>query len=183
MKTWWIFLPLLALLSGCTSGADGMQQALDYRTSLMEAGTCAYETAVTADLGDSIYQFDMEWDYEVADKAAHLTVLSPTEIQGISATVSGDSAQLSFEDVALEISTEVSGNLPPLTAPKILGDAWVAGFIQWATVEEEVVTVQYILEKPLDLWVMTQFDGNMVPQYAEIFQGGARILSVEFLTE
>ncbi|MFI3312915.1 MAG: hypothetical protein R3Y62_03425 [Eubacteriales bacterium] len=174
MKKWLIFLPIL-LLAGCATQPDGMQEALDFRTALMAGETCTFQTEVTADLGDSVYQFAMDCDY--ADKTAHLTVTAPTEIAGISATVQGDSATLTFEDVAFTLPTEVGGNIPPMVLPKILGDAWVGGFIQWATVESDGYTIQYALEQPANLWVQTRFDETMTPTYVEIYEGGYLVLT------
>lgn len=165
------------ILSGCTAGDEPAQQALDFRTGLMEAGGCSFTAAVRADFGDRIYSFTLACQY--SEEEAQLEVLEPENIAGVKAAVSDDGAQIEFEDIALDFGQLANGHVSAVAAPWLLARCWEGAYIAWSGPDGGQERVTYLRgyndeEVTVDTWFL---DG--VPTYAEVTCDGTRCLTAE----
>jgi len=168
----------LSVLTGCNQKKDTVQEAMDFRTELMESGGCEFTAEITANLGSRVYDFTLDCHYFTEPQSLELTVTAPETIEGITATIEGEEAKVSFDGAGLELGTTAGGNIPPLVFPKLLGDAWYGGYIDSVSEDDDGSIVQYRLGQDDDeILVYTYFDSEMVPYYAEVFDDTVGILT------
>ena len=153
-----MLLPLL-LLAGCGKEEEQTQQALDFRTRLLEAGGCAFDADVQVSYGETAARVSMRCAY--------------------SARVDSSGAKLVFDGAEIGFSTLAGGRLAPMAAPWVLADCWANGYIAWSGMEGDLLRVTYRTgygtdELQADVW----FDGG-VPARAELSYEGALLLSAE----
>ncbi len=177
-------MPLLAagaLLSGCSREARSeVQEALDFRTALLAAERCAFSADVSADFGERVCDFTLSCAYEPEADRAELTVSAPESIAGISAAVEGAEAQVSFDEVSLELGTTAGGHLAPLRLPQLLGSAWAYGYVEAQAKEGDGWLVSYRLGSDEEaLLCQTWFTAQMTPVAAEIYSEGLCVLRAE----
>lgn len=170
---------LLLVLTGCgASEEDVVQEALNFRTSLLAADHCTFAADVTADYGERVGNFVLECTYTPSSNEAELTVTAPESIAGISAAVDGETADVNFEDVSLELGTLAGGQVAPLQLPQLLGDAWTYGYVESQSEEGEGYLVTYRSGYDQEeLLVFTRFDAEMTPFQAEIYCDGVCVLT------
>lgn len=175
----WLVLALCLTLGGCAASEDGaVQEALDFRTSLLAADSCTFTADVTADYGQRVGNFTLECAYTPETNGAELTVTSPDSIAGISAAVDGDKANVIFEDVSLELGTLAGGQVAPLQLPQLLGDAWTYGYVDSQSEEGDGILVTYRSGyDDEELLVFTRFDSSMTPIQAEVYCDGICVLT------
>lgn len=169
----------LLVLAGCSASQDdAVQEALNFRTSLLAAESCTFSADVTADYGERVGNFNLDCTYAPATNEAELTVTAPEAIAGISASVDGEAADVTFEDVSLELGTLAGGQVAPLQLPQLLGDAWTYGYVESQSEEGDGYLVTYRCgydqEERL---VFTRFDSEMTPLQAEIYCDGVCVLT------
>lgn len=175
-------LPLVLALSltGCAADSGGpTQQALDFRTALMEAGGCAFTADLTADVGGRVYQFTLDCQAAVGGPAT-LTVTAPDTIAGITAQVDESGAQLTFDGTALSLGTLADGKTAPLLAAWLLPNAWTGDYIDCAGSDGDLERVTYLHgygdeALTIDAWL----DGDNTPVRCEISHDGVRCLTAE----
>ena len=170
---------LLAVLAGCAGSEDGaVQEALDFRTTLLASDSCSFTADVTADYGERVANFTLECAYRPETNDADLTVTAPETIAGISATVDGEAANVTFEEVSLELGTLAGGQVAPLQVPQLLGDAWTYGYVESQSEEGDGYLVTYRSGYDSEeLLVFTRFDSSMSPVQAEIYCDGVCVLT------
>lgn len=173
-------MTLLALSSCGNSMEEQVQQALDFRTAVLGASSCGFTAEVTADYGESVYDFTLEADYNPTERSTELTVTAPDSIAGISATIDGTDAQMQFEEVSLVLETAGSGHVAPLRLPQLLGEAWCYGYVESLSKEDETILVTYRSGyDEEELLVYTWFDLRMNPERAEIYDEETCVLAAE----
>ena len=171
---------LLTLASCGNKAEEQVQQALDFRAAVLGASTCGFTADVTADYGESVYDFTLEADYDPAERSTALTVTAPDSIAGICATIDGTDAELQFEEVSLVLETTGSSHIAPLRLPQILGDAWCYGYVESLSKEDEAILVTYRSGYDAEeLLVYTWFDLRMNPERAEIYDQETCVLAAE----
>jgi len=154
-----------------------MQQALNFRTDLTEAGGCAFTAEVEADYGERVYRFTLACSYDGTD--GKLTVIAPQEIADISAAVDGKTSEISFDGIMLEYGKLANGYVAPLSVPWLLPSAWQGDYIAFAGEDSGLTAVTYLKGyNEEELTVETFFEDN-VPQLAEVYHGGKLALSVK----
>lgn len=170
----------LVLLWGCSrSGPPPMEQALAFRSRLLEAGGCSFLTEVTVDYGAHVYSFTLSCRTDEGGALA-FTVTAPESIAGIGGTVSGEQGTVSYEDTILAISPLAQGRLSPVAAPYALLHCWQTGYI--ATCGPEGTTTRFsvetlFLEEPIS--TETWLDAELgVPLWAEICYNDQRIVTL-----
>lgn len=170
---------LLLALTGCAGSEDGaVQEALNFRTSLLAADHCSFTADVTADYGERVGNFTLECTYSPAANGAELTVTAPDSIAGISAAVDGEEASVTFEDVSLELGTLAGGQVAPLQLPQLLGDAWTYSYVESQSEEGDGILVTYRSGyDDEELLVFTRFDSTMTPVQAEVYSDGVCVLT------
>jgi len=165
-------------MTGCAAQSrEPEQQALEIRTSLMEAGGCSFTADVTANYGDRVYAFVLACRYENGE--AQLEVLEPEAIAGIRAETSQHGTELIFEGTELEFGQLANGFVSPVAAPWLLVQCWIEEYIAYAGADGELERVTYLRgyhdeELAVDTW----FRGK-IPVYAEVAQEGVRCLTAE----
>ena len=163
------------LTCGCAKEDAALEEALNFRTSLLSAGGCRYSADVTADLGEKTYEFSVDCVYDETEGT--VTVTSPESIAGITAAVSGDEAQLRFDGLALTLDGEEEGWLSPMAAAWTLGTAWETDYISAGGDDggryRMTILKGYDEEEiQIDTWLE---DG--IPVRSEVSCGGERILT------
>lgn len=172
-----LLLPLL-LLAGCGKEEEQTQQALDFRTRLLEAGGCAFDADVQASYGETAARFSMHCVYSVQDGVT-MTLTAPETLTGMTARVDSSGAKLVFDGAEIGFSTLAGGRLAPMAAPWVLADCWASGYIAWSGMEGDLLRVTYRTgygtdELQADVW----FDSG-TPARAELSYEGALLLSAE----
>lgn len=173
-------LSVLCILSSCKSAEDEMQRALNFRTDILAGSSCGFSAEVTADVGNRIYVFSADCSYDPESNDASISVTAPETIHGISATVDGETAQVTFDGISLELGSIVGGRIAPMQLPQILGDAWAYGYIESAGEAGEGYLVSYTIGYDAEeKTVYTYFDEQMMPLRAELYYEGVCVLEAE----
>lgn len=165
-------------MTGCSPKNDAMQQALDFRTALLEAGGCTFQADLTAHYEDKAYAFSLDCTYD--QEGAELTILEPQTLAGISATVSKDGTELEYDGVSLALGDLAGGNLAPMALPWLLGSGWTGGYIAAAGEDGDLSRLTYKLgydrqELTLDTWL----DGESCPVRCEVSYEGQMLLEAD----
>lgn len=166
---------LCLMLSGCGK-QDPAQEALEFRTALMEMGGCSFSAQVRAEDGEQVYEFTLRCVWE--NGTAQLEVLEPESIAGIRATVAAGSTSLEFDGAVLDFGNLAGGQLSPVAAPWLLVCCWQNEYIAWSGADGQQRRVTYLRgyedeELTVDTWFSEQ-----IPVYAELSWNGRRCLSV-----
>lgn len=119
---------LLLLLCACGAGKESAQTPVSFRTALCGAGGCSFQLALKADYEEYTREFTLVCQSQVAGETS-LTVQSPQNAEGITATVSGDSADVSYGDTVLAVENFETRRISPMAAPFLLTKAWSEGYI------------------------------------------------------
>ncbi len=182
MRAWWLLAACLVLpLSSCGKSEESeVQKALDFRTALLAAPSCAYTAQVTADFGDRVFEFGLDCTYDSQENDAALTVTGPELIAGIAAEVDGERAQVSFEETSLELGTMAGGHVAPLQLPQLLGNAWAYGYVESQARAGDGWLITYRTGYGTEeLLVCTRFDEALSPRQAEVYYDGTCVLTAE----
>lgn len=169
------------LLTGCgAEKGDPVQEALDFRTAVLAAETCSFQAEVSADFGDRVYEFALDCAYHPQENDAELTVTAPESLAGICATVDGETASVTYEDVSLELGTMAGGHVAPMQLPQLLGDAWAYGYIESQAREGDGFLLTYRTGYDQEeLMVRTVLNGERTPVQAEVYYDGVCVLTAE----
>ena len=171
------FTLLCIMLPGC-SDDDPLGPAMELRSRLASSNGYSFDTQITADYGDKMYNFEM--NCRVDDTAnVTFTVIDPETIAGITGTVSSKGGKLTFDDTALAFELLADGQFSPVSAPWVLVHTLHYGYItSCAKVEGgTMVSIDDSYEDDaLNLSVWLGQDG--LPTGAEILWRGRRVLSL-----
>ena len=171
-------IAMICVLSGCQTGNEQVNKALNLRQKLLAGNGCSFFAEITADYGDIIYQFSMACQ---ADKQGNLgfSVTAPESISGITGTVAETGGHLTFDGTALTFATIADGQVTPITAPWLFLKTLRSGYIVSCAATEDATYLQIDDSYQdraihLDIWL----DEDGMPVRAEILWEGKRILSV-----
>ena len=165
-----MLLACLLLFSSCKGSGGELQEALDFRTALLDATSCGFTAEVTADYGQRVYEFSLDCTYHQQENTAELEVIAPETISGIKASVDGEDASVSFEDTVLSFGTMAGGHVAPLQLPQLLGDAWVYGYLETVSKSDDGQLATYRTGYgDNELLIYTYFDSDMKPTRAEVY--------------
>lgn len=155
-----------------------MQQAVDFRTSLMSAEGCVFQAEVSVDFGNKVYGFTLQCDYTPDDKAT-LTVTAPEMISGITATISADGAKVAFDGTELDFGRLANGRVAPMALPWLLGRAWSSEYISSAGKDGENILVTCLMGYgDEEITVETWLNEKSIPIRCDISCDGMRCLAV-----
>ncbi len=168
---------LVMMLAGCSKENADRQQALTFRTALMEAGGCRFSAEIQADYGERVYEFGVDCHFVVEDGAV-LTVTAPEEIAGISAEVSEGGGKISFEDTQLDFGQMANGHVAPMALPWLLGNGWTSAYLESAVEDGEYLKLTCLMgygeeEVTLETWL----NQSGVPVQCDVIYGGERCLT------
>ena len=178
MKKAAILLMVALIFTGCSREPGEMEEALAFRSGLLQANGCAFQTEITADYGDVLYEFSMECRADAMGKVT-FSVTGPETIAGITGTLSETRGELTFDDTALQFDLMAEGTLSPVSAPWLLVKTLRSGCITSVCREENLLrmSIDDSYEDDalrLDIWVDEE---NRVTR-AEVLQEGMRILTL-----
>ena len=182
MGKWMVVITLMGILcmSGCEKEGDVMQNALDFRASVLNAAVCTYEGNITANYGDRMYTCTAQCQYSPSELTAVMTLTAPESISGIVATTTSDSGVVEFEDVAVEFGELGNGNVAPMELSQLVGDAWTKGWIESVSQEGEDWLYTYRLGyDEEELVIYTRLTPQKIPYAVEIYENDTCILEVD----
>lgn len=172
-----ICLLCLLLLTGCSESSE-LERGMALRGRLLQAASCSFDAEVTADYGETVYSFALSC---VGDPKGNLTftVAAPESIAGITGSISAQSGALTFDETALQFDLLADGQTAPVTAPWIVLNTLMGGYLTAAGKEESGLrlTLDDRYEEDaltVDVWL----NGEDLPERAEILYDGRRILSL-----
>lgn len=173
-----VLMMLLCLpVAGCQKQTNPMQEALDFRTSLLSSEGCSFVCDVEADYGEKVYSFSLLCRCD--DDGAEMQIIAPENIAGITATVCDGETTLSFDGVRLEYGNLANGYVAPLACPWLLTGAWSEDYIAYAGADGDATRVTWLRgyndeELTIDTWFSSQ-----IPVFAEISYDGQRVLTIK----
>ena len=183
-----VYVPMIALcllLTACGTG-DGEADAASLRDAYHDMTGCTMEATVTCVQGDQVWTAELRCDY-VPEGDTTVEVLSPEPIAGVRAVLHGDSWDLEYEDLCLDVGTLSGQELSPMACLPQLMDALREGWLleenreTWGespclrlTVDRSGIRDGKILST---LWLRLE-DGT--PLRGEIAVDGEIILTAEF---
>ena len=165
------------LLAGCTGKDEELERAMGLRAAMI-AKAVSFDAKITADYGDVSYTFSLNC---VSDTKGNLTfkVTEPETLAGITGEISATGGKLTFQDTALAFELMADGQLSPVSAPWVLMKTLRGGYLTSCNQEGEYLrlAIDDSYEEDalhLDIWL----NGNDVPETAEIYWQGRRLLSI-----
>ena len=173
-----LLLLIVFTMTGCAGHTPKTgQQALDFRTALMEQGGCSFTAQITADYGSRVYSFTVDCVNE--KDRTQIQVLEPESIADIRATVSADGTKLAFDGAELDFGKLANGHVSPITAPWLIHHCWIGEYIAWSGNDGDLERVTYLSgydeeELTVDTWFS---DG--IPIRSEVVYDGVRCLVLE----
>ena len=183
-----VYVPMIALcllLTACGTG-DGEADAASLRDAYHDMTGCTMEATVTCVQGDQVWTAELRCDY-VPEGDTTVEVLSPEPIAGVRAVLHGDSWDLEYEDLCLDVGTLSGQELSPMACLPQLMNALREGWLleenreTWGespclrlTVDRSGIRDGKILST---LWLRLE-DGT--PLRGEIAVDGEIILTAEF---
>lgn len=174
-------LLLLFCLTGCDSEESVENNALKFRTKMMQVQQCRITANITADYGNKVYKFSV--DSEITPEGTVLKILAPEEIAGISAVISDDGTRLEYEGISLEFGEMANGNIMPVASAQMLYECWTSAYISAVGKDGDLERVTYLRGyEDNQLTVDTWFDSQGIPVYGEVLYNNRRCLSVEIET-
>ncbi len=133
-----VYVPMIALcllLTACGGPGDGEADAASLRDAYHDMTGCTMEAAVTCVREDQVWTAELRCGY-VPDGDTTVEVLSPEPIAGVRAVLHGDSWDLEYEDLCLDVGTLSSQELSPMACLPQLMDALRDGWLLEENKEE-----------------------------------------------
>ena len=169
---------LLLLLSACGAAKESAQTPVKFRTELIGAGVVSQTLTLTADYGEYVREFTLDCDSDVGGET-RLTVRAPEIAQGITATVSGEDAQVSYGDTTLAVENFETRRISPMAAPYLLTMAWSEGYIDACGMDGDLEQVTYALGYGASQLTIETWFSNGTPVRAEITDGSQTLIFCE----
>ena len=174
-----VALLLALMLGGCAKGPDAMQQALDFRASVLQSGGCRFKARITADYEEQVFQFTLDCAYS-PETGAEMTIIEPQTLAGLRAVCTERGAQIEYAGASFGLGALGGGRLAPMELPLLLGQSWCGEYIAAAGSAENgwrmTCTVGYDED---ELRVDTWLSDDGLPEYCELSAGGKLLLSAE----
>ena len=136
-------LALMLCLSGCGGQPESMNEALDFRAQLLNAGGCSFTAEVAAQYEQYASKFVLQCRYDTETRQTQFEVIAPETVAGITGTVSENRQTVRFDDVALELELLADNKLAPVALPSILAQSWAESYIVSAGSDQDYEAVVY----------------------------------------
>ena len=179
MKRIMIIVISIFLLCGCEKNTDGIDQAMDLRSDLLNGTGCSFVAEIAADFGDKTYTFMLDC---VSDQEGNVSFLvqKPEYIEGICGEISYENGKLTFDDIVLAFDLKTEDCLSPVSGPWILVKALREGYIRSCTKENNLfrITLNDSYQEDallLDIW----FNLSGLPISADIYEENCRIMVIK----
>ena len=123
-----ISLLLLCLLCECTGADSNNDLTLELRSDFLSREGCSGVMELTADYGQRVYAYTVEFDGTVKDGMT-LVITAPEEVAGITANIREGQTYLEYDGVRLETGPVNEEGLSPLDALPTFLTAMESGYI------------------------------------------------------
>lgn len=123
-----ISLLLLCLLCGCTGADSDNDLTLELRSDFLSREGCSGVMELTADYGQRVYAYTVEFDGTVKDGMT-LAITEPEEVAGVTASIREGQTYLEYDGVRLETGPVNEEGLSPLDALPTFLTAMESGYI------------------------------------------------------
>lgn len=129
MRRIWAFFEsavLLVFLCAC-SARDPYAFGRRIQEDLAGARTLAMTAEITADYGDSVYDFRVRYGGDCA--AGAMEILAPASVAGLQVRVDAAGVTLLYDGAALETGSLFGDGLTPVSAIPFLLNRWTNGYL------------------------------------------------------
>lgn len=169
---------LALLLCGCAHENAPMQQALDFRASVLQTG-CSFKARVTASYDEQVFIFTLDCVY-TPESGAQMTVLEPQSLAGLRAVCTAREAQIEYDGAVFGLDVLDDGAPAPMQLPLLLGQSWCSAYIAAAGAAENGWRMSCDVGYEDDaLRVDTWFTESGLPEYCEIAMDGKMLLCAQ----
>ena len=177
-----LFAPMLMLLlTACGGGGEKVDPAVQLQAQYAALASATMEADVTCHYDDEVRTYTLLCAYTPEEST--VTVLAPSNLSGISATVSDGKLQLSYEDISLDAGSYSAAAISPVAAlPRLMA---AAGSGYMTEQSEETVGERTCLRLACDLpddqgtLYTTWFDQEtLLPLRSEITVDGTVVFEV-----
>ena len=130
-------LMMTLLLAGCgqTGGNEAEELALTIRGEYLALDACSAQTAVTADYGQRVYEYELA--VSVDGEETVLTLSAPETVAGLTARLAGPDSFLECDGLSVETGPLDGDGLTPVSAVPALLEAARSGYITACALEED----------------------------------------------
>ena len=182
MRKAMLFAPMLMLLlTACGGGGEKVDPAAELQAQYAALASATMEADVVCHYGDEVRTYTLLCAYTPGEST--VTVLSPANLSGISATVADGKLHLSYEDVSLDAGGYSAAAISPVAALPRLMAAAGSGYV--TEQNEEPVGERNCLRLACDLpddegvVYTTWFDREtLLPLRSEISMDGTMLFEV-----
>ena len=122
-----LFAPMLMLLLTACGGGEEKDPAAELQAQYAAVESAVMEADITCHSEDEVRTYTLLCDYTPAKST--VTVLSPTNLAGISATVADGTLSLSYEDISLDAGGYSAAAISPVAALPKLMTAAASGYV------------------------------------------------------
>lgn len=181
MRKAWLFAPMLMLLLTACGGGGEKDIAANLQQQYAAVSAATLEADVTCHYEGEERTYTLLCAY--TPEKSNITVLSPENLAGISATLEGETLTLSYDDISLDAGSYSAASISPVAAlPKLMAAA-ATGYLTEQS--EETVQDRPCLRLAFDLsedeetLYTTWFDQEtLLPLQSEISVDGAVVFEV-----
>ena len=177
-----LFAPMLMLLlTACGGGGEKVDPAVELQAQYAALESAVMEADVVCHYPDEVRTYTLLCAYTPAEST--VTVLTPANLSGISATVAGGKLQLSYEDISLDAGGYSAAAISPVAALPRLMAAAGSGYIteQGEETLGERSCLRLACDLPDDVGTVyaTWFDQEtLLPLRSEITVDGTTVFEV-----
>ncbi len=163
-----LLISALTILCLFLTACGGGEQQLYERTceDLTSASSLALTAVVTADFGETVEQYTLDYDYD--GESWTVAVIEPAWAAGITARITQGGSTLEYDGVILSTGDLLGDGVKPIAAVPLLVEMLCTGYVDrvWSEGEETVGHVQYTDSLGANLWL----DAGGVPVAAELIE-------------
>ena len=177
-----LFAPMLMLLlTACGGGGEKVDPAAQLQAQYAALASATMEADITCHYDDEVRTYTLLCAYTPEEST--VTVLAPSNLSGISATVSEGKLQLSYEDISLDAGSYSAAAISPVAALPGLMAAAGSGYITEQSEEtvDERTCLRLACDLPDDTGTLytTWFDQEtLLPLRSEISVDGTVVFEV-----
>ena len=177
-----LFAPMLMLLlTACGGGGEKVDPAAQLQAQYAALASATMEADITCHYDDEVRTYTLLCAYTPEEST--VTVLAPSNLSGISATVSDGKLQLSYEDISLDAGSYSAAAISPVAALPRLMAAAGSGYITEQSEEtiDERTCLRLACDLPDDTGTLytTWFDQEtLLPLRSEISVDGTVVFEV-----
>ena len=178
-----LFAPMLMLLLTACGGGGEKDVAASLQQQYAAVSAATLEADVTCHYEGEERTYTLLCAY--TPEKSNITVLSPENLAGISATLEGETLTLSYDDISLDAGSYSAASISPVAAlPKLMAAA-ATGYLTEQS--EETVSdrpclrLAFVLSEDEETLYTTWFDQEtLLPLQSEISADGAVVFEVSW---